>query len=364
MVAKKVKPFKLDAGSQGELQTAMSGVDAVVNLTLIDFNDDILQAAISAGVHYLDTANHYDYLAAMVKGDAPLGYDQEFKAKGKTALMGCGLTPGITNAMARYVCDQMDTVEKIFVRCAGKSLEASPEIVSAWDPGWSPEIALLDFAEKPMTFQGGQYKQVPIFSRPEAYRFADPVGECLLASHSHEEPYTLPYYIGKGLKEVDFKYPVDILAGAFVKMGFADDRKIEIDGVEVCPRDVLMKLVSRPANDFLEESLESLEQEPEFAWVMEVEVTGTRENKLVKHQIIDNTVVDRRARQEVFKTFGCTHIGVALPAAAGLLLCLAGKTETGVISSECLNPVTFFKTMAEMGVPQKFEEKIEMTTQF
>jgi hypothetical protein len=39
-----------------------------------------------------------------------------------------------------------------------------------------------------------------------------------------EEPYTLPYYIGKGLREVDFKYPVDPLAGAFVKMGFADDR--------------------------------------------------------------------------------------------------------------------------------------------
>jgi len=54
---------------------------------------------------------------------------------------------------------------------------------------------------------------------------------------------------------VDFKYPEDPLAGAFVKMGFADDREIDINGVRIVPRDVLMKLAPRLGDAFLNEKI-------------------------------------------------------------------------------------------------------------
>jgi len=359
----KVKALKLNAADKEAVIQAAQGVEAVVNLTLIDFNDNILEAALANKCHYVDTACDYGYLMHMVE-NKPLRYSREFNAGGKTALIGCGATPGRSNICIRYVCDQMDAVEKIYLRAGYAQLEASREVVSAWDPGWSPEIALDDFAKPPLIFEGGQYKTVPIFSRAETYQFPQPVGRLLIASHSHEEPYTLPYYIGKGLQEVDFKYPVDTLAGAFVKMGFADDREIEVGGVSVVPRDVLMKLVPRPANAFLAETEASLAQSSDYAWVMEITVDGVKDGARCSHCLTDMALMDQATKLSLFRKFGSSHIGVALPAVVGAKMCLAGEADSGVISSECLDPDIFFRKMAAMGRPVAFDEKIVKRTLF
>jgi len=359
----KVKPTKLNAADKEAVAEAAQGVDAIINLTLIDFNDNILEAALANKCHYVDTACHYGYLMQMVE-NKPLRYSSEFKAGGKTALIGCGATPGKSNVCIRYVCDQLDEVEKIYLRAGYAQLGESQAVISAWDPGWSPEIALDDFAEPPMIFENGHYKTVPIFSRAENYQFPEPVGSILLASHSHEEPYTIPYYIGKGLKEVDFKYPVDPLAGAFVKMGFADNRKIEVGGVSIVPRDVLMKLVPRPANAFLDENEASLAQSSDYAWIMEITVDGVRDGAACSHCLTDLTLMDQDTKRSYFRKFGSSHIGVALPAVVGAKMCLDADTESGVISSECLDPDIFFRKMAAMGCPVAFDEKIIKRTLF
>jgi saccharopine dehydrogenase (NAD+, L-lysine-forming) len=359
----KVKPLKLNAADKDAVIRAAEGIDAVINLTLIDFNDNILEAALANNCHYVDTACNYPYLMHMAE-NKPLPYSSEFKAGGKTALIGCGATPGMSNICIRYVCDQMDEVDKIYLRAGYTQLGESQEVVSAWDPGWSPEIALDDFAKPPMIFEGGQYKTVPIFSRAEQYQFPEPVGSLLIASHSHEEPYTLPYYIGKGLQEVDFKYPVDPLAGAFVKMGFADDRKIEVGGISVVPRDVLMKLVPRPANAFLEENEASLAQSIDYAWIMEITVDGVRDGAVCSHRLTDMALMDQDSKLSLLRKFGSSHIGVALPAVVGAKMCLDGAADSGVISSECLDPHIFFQKMADMGCPVAFDEKIVKRTLF
>jgi saccharopine dehydrogenase-like NADP-dependent oxidoreductase len=359
----KVKPLKLNAADKEAVIAAAEGVDAVVNLTLIEFNDNILEAALSTKSHYVDTACDYSYLRQMVE-NKPLKYSNEFKALERTALIGCGATPGMSNICIRYVCDQMDAVEKIYLRAGYAQLGESQEVIGAWDPGWSPEIALDDFAEPPMIFEGGRYKTVPIFSRAETYRFPEPVGRLLIASHSHEEPYTLPYYIGKGLQEVDFKYPVDSLAGAFVKMGFADDRTIEVGGVSVVPREVLMKLVPRPANAFLAETEAALAQSGDYAWIMEITVDGVKDGARCSHCLTDLSLMDLDTKLNLFRKFGSSHIGVALPAVVGAKMCLAGEADRGVISSECLDPDIFFRKMTAMGRPLSFDEKIIKRTLF
>lgn len=100
------------------------------------------------------------------------------------------------------------------------------------------------------------------------------IGDLLLSSHMHEEPYLIPrYYRDKGLQYLDFKYPVDKLAGAFIKMGFASSEPIEVKGVQVAPVDVLMKLVKRPGNRFFEENEESILQS-DLTGIIEVAWTG------------------------------------------------------------------------------------------
>jgi saccharopine dehydrogenase (NAD+, L-lysine-forming) len=354
----KVKPFELDARQKAEIARAADGVDAIINLTLVSFNQNILEAALEARTHYVDTACDYAYLVQMASGMKPLRYEQEFRELGKTALMGCGATPGVTNVLVRYICDQLDEVQRIYVRCGYALLEETEEVVGPWNPGWSPEIALGDYAEPPMVFEDGGYKTVPIFSRAERHRFADPIGENLLTSHSHEEPYTLPYYIGKGVREVDFKYPVDPIAGALVKMGFADDKAIDVGGVKVVPRDVLMKLVERPSNGFLEEDPAAIEDSSDFAWAMEVAVDGVKNGARRSHVVSSPAIYDAETKLDLYSRFGSFHIAVALPAVVGTKMCLGGHADAGVISSECLEPRRFLQISADMGAPVEFDEKI------
>jgi len=354
----KVQPLELNAGDIDEVAKAAEGTDVIINLAPMKFNESIMQAALKSRVHYVDTAVDYSYLDQMVAGIRPLRYEEEFKAIGKTALLGSGMSPGICNVITRYVCDQMDTVDSIQIRM-GTRLNGSDEIVKPWNPGWAPEVALDDYALPPMVFENGEYKKVAIFDSPETYTFMnDEVGATLIAMHSHEEPYTLPYYIGKGLKNVFFKYPVDTVAGAFVKMGFADNKEIEVQGTKISPKKVLLSLVPDVSDGFLNETEKSVKESTDIALSLEIQVEGSKAGQNIRHFAVLNTSSEETDINEyLFQVVGTTQIGVAFPAVAGTIMCADGKAETGVISCECLNPVEFFEVGASMGLPITLDEK-------
>ncbi|MCP4628259.1 MAG: hypothetical protein GY850_32795 [bacterium] len=361
----KIKAMQLDASNLKAVTKAAEGVDIIINLTIIDFNDIIIQAALANKIHYIDTAQNDTYLDQMMENKHPLDQEEEFKSIGKTALLGCGAAPGITNVMVRYVCDQMEEVEKIYIRLGIKHLETGDDIVQGWNPGWSPVMALMDYAERPCVYKNGEYTRVPIFSRSEEYPFPEPVGKSLISSHSHEEPYTLPYYIKKGLKEVDFKYPVDPIAGALVKMGFGSEEEIEVRGNKMYPIEVLMQMVPRVADAFLEETEETIKEGGETESVLEVKVDGVMMGRKVTYTAwLENSSVDPAIYQYLYETFGTTQIMIPLPASAGAKMCLNGMTDPGVISSECLNPEKFFKVMADMGLPMTLREQITSEKSF
>jgi saccharopine dehydrogenase-like NADP-dependent oxidoreductase len=178
------------------------------------------------------------------------------------------------------------------------------------------------------------------------------VGNILVTLHQHQEPITLPHFIGKGIKYCDFNYPIDPIAGAFVKMGFASPDEIEVKGLKVVPRDVLLSLTSPPANLFLNENEESAKQ-LRSANLYVVEVEGTKKGKDVQFKASSPSTFFRTVEEKikVFRKMGTTIIGVALPAIVGAKMCLKGDVDKGVISAECLDPKTFLKMLTEMGAP-------------
>lgn len=361
----KVRPLQLDAGQKDQIVSAAQGVDFIFNFTLIKFNNLIMEAALACQANYVDTACNLDFLNRWISAE-DAKYHQEFIGIGKTALVGCGFSPGIANVFTRYLCNQMDRVERIVIRVGRSSRIDEGEVVSEWKPTWSPEILLEDTADLPMVFADGRYSEVPIFSNPEKYCFPDPVGEILLSSHNHEEPYLIPrFYLDKGLQEVDFKYPVDLLAGAFVKMGFADYQAIDIHGQQVVPRDVLMKLVKKPGNSFLEESLEEIHQ-ADITGILTVTVDGEQAGESctanVNYVFTDGR--DQELKTRLFEVYGTSKIYVAQPAVVGASLITRGDTQKGVITPDSLEPVDFFQGMAERGIPFEFEEQIIKTKKF
>ena len=350
----KITAIKLDAGKVEDIETAAKGVDVVINLTLLEFALNIMKVALNSGIPYVDSASGEPLWTQLTKGE-PLELDKEFKEAGLTALIACGGTPGVTNVLTRYYCDKLDRVDEIRVRLGGKPLEKSREVVSAWDPGWAPRVALTDYADSPGVFEDGKPKIYPPFSGCEEYKFPDPVGPVLVCHHAHEESVTLPRFIGKGLKYCDFKYPIDPIAGAFVKMGFARPGAIDMKGVKVEPIDVLMKLVRHPVGTFLSETENSAKLPPKSVHFMVIEIKGARSGGDVTYKLIRPSATPEETLR-LYRTFGTTRTGVALSAIVGAKMCLEGDAPKGVIAPECLDPTRFLKMMADMGAPVRFSE--------
>ncbi len=356
----KITAIKIDAGKVGSVESAAKGADAIINLTLPQFNANIMKAALNNGVSYVDAALYYPFMTQLTE-NKPLAMDDEFKRAGLTALVACGSTPGVSNVLVKYVCDKLDQVDAIYIRC-GKIQKQPKDIISAWDPGWSPKTAILDWAHEPIVFEDGKYKRCPPFSGREEYNF-EPFGKVLLCHHEHEEPAMLPRFIGKGVKYVDFKYTVDIQAGNLFQLGFASDKPIDVKGIKVIPLDVLVKLVRSPVNDFFTEE-EIIKRPVEAIRVLSIKVRGVKSGEDIEYTISYHfdLLATMEERLEGYRKFGTMNIQVALPAIVGAKMCVEGEAEKGVIGPECLDPIKFLKRMTDMGCPVKFHEAVSKET--
>ena len=365
----KVTSVKLDAAKVEDIERAAKGVDVIINLTLTAFCSNIMRAALRSGAHYVDTSfgeptlldiRARDNILSQIIEKRPVELDNEFKEVGLTGLVGCGGSPGVVNVLARYVCDKLDRVDEIHIRCGIRSLESSKEVVRAWEPTWSPFRALWGYAVEPTIFEDGEYKKYPLFGGCEEYTFPEPVGPTLISYHQHQEPITLPHFIGKGIKYAGFKYPVDTLAGAFIKMGFASPKAIDVKGVRIVPRDVLLKLVAHPVDTFFAEDENTAKLPLEFAELSLLDIKGARSGEEVTYTVSWPYCLftTGEERLEMYRRFGATTLGVALPAVAGAKMCVEGEAEKGVIAAECLDPIKFLKMMSGMGAAVTFHEAV------
>lgn len=362
----KITAMKVDAGKIDDIERAAEGADAIINLTLTAFDVNIMRGALKCGAHYVDTSfgepslldiRARDNILSQIIEKRPLGLDSEFREAGLTALVGCGKSPGVVNVLARYVCDKLDGVDKIRIRLCTKSLKDPKEVARPWEPTWSPFRALWGYAVEPTIFEDGQYQRHPLFDGCEEYSFPDPIGPVLISYHQHQEPITLPHFIGKGITYCDFKYPVDPIVGAFVRMGFGSPEVVDVAGVKVVPRDVLLKLVRQPVNTFFTEDESSVKRPLESAGFMVMDIRGAKSGEDLTYTITcPFSFSDAEERMEVYGRFGTTMIWVALPAIVGAKMCVEGEADRGVIAAECLDPIKFMKRMADMGASLKFHE--------
>ena len=91
------------------------GVDILMNLCAPNFNPPLLQAALKAKVHYLDTAMTLSerhptdpiHKSGKKLGDDEYALSPEFEKIGKYALAGFGVEPGMADYFARYAADHL-----------------------------------------------------------------------------------------------------------------------------------------------------------------------------------------------------------------------------------------------------------------
>ncbi len=253
---------QLDASDEAAVLALLqnSGVDAVLGATDPRFTMPIFNAALAAGIHYLDMAMslstpHPDdpFNQTGVKlGDEQFALDEQWKASGKLALVGIGVEPGLADVFARYASDHLfSEVDEYGVR-DGATLEVfGDDGQPIFAPTFSIWTTIEECLNPPVIYEEsrGWYTTEP-FSEPEIFDFPEGIGPVECVNVEHEEVLLVPRWLKA--KRVTFKYG---LGAEFIgvlqtlhTLGLDSTVPLKVGGVEVSPRDVVAAALPNPAD--------------------------------------------------------------------------------------------------------------------
>ena len=239
----KAKAAFADVRQTGHLAKLLRGSHVVLNCTQFTWNLEVMRAALEARIHYMDLGGLYH----MTRRQFAL--DKDFRRIGKLAIPGMGGAPGITNVMARALCDEFERPESIRVYNAGADLQKYDSPIAY---SFSIATILDELTTPPVHFVGGRYIEKPILSEPEPGSFPAPIGKIVLRHSIHSELGTLAEsFRGRGVREVFFKinYPAELvgLVKSLSETGFTSREPIAVNGYKVAPREVLLALLQKHA---------------------------------------------------------------------------------------------------------------------
>jgi len=352
----KVIPKKLDATKEDELTRAAKGKDLVVNATVPRYNLLVMDAVLNGGANYQDLASGPTNTPMDKFVSRQIERTPEYEDAGLTALINTGSSPGVTNLLARHAADNLERVSEIKIRYTG--LMETKEFISIW----SPETAWADMAEDPFLYEHGKLQRVPPFSGEEEYTFPDPYGTQKVVHHHHEEVVTLPRFIGKGLRYVDFKMgDADIhIAKTIWQIGLLSEKPVNVKGIKIAPRDVFVSAIPPPL------TMEEVEQKIREGILVDasecgvVEIAGEQAGEKIRYRYEWPTLNVREANKIIP---GVTQESYCTGVPAAIFAWMLGKGEiktTGVIASECLELKArniILSKLAEMKLP--VHEKME-----
>ncbi|HEY8715391.1 MAG TPA: saccharopine dehydrogenase NADP-binding domain-containing protein [Candidatus Acidoferrum sp.] len=239
----KAKPVRVDVRNATALAKLLSGYAAVLNCTQYYWNLQVMKAALTARVHYLDLGGLFYTTRKQLK------LNNAFRRVGKLAILGIGSAPGIANVMARFLADQLDRVHFVGVYNGSRDFQTYSDALCF---GFSIATILDELTIPPVHFKYGRFEARERFSDAESMTFPRPIGKLELRHSIHSEVATLPLsFKSKGIREAFFKINYDpklievteLLAG----LGLLDQQPVTIKGQKIPPRALLEHLLkSRP----------------------------------------------------------------------------------------------------------------------
>lgn len=224
----KVSTQEAGADHVDALAAMIRGHDVVVNTTYGAKCMEILDAAIAAKVPYIDV--HGTLLM-----EERFSRHEAARAAGVTALIGTGVSPGLTNMMAAWGARRFEGA--VTIEC-----EYSTQRPINPTEGLL-ETALRQFrngVQAPI-YEDGRLSYLPPFSGPLRTRFKGLEDEVELVYTPHSEPQTIPRFV-KNAKRVTvrgaYQAPIMALLKSLYAFGLMDPaRKVTVDGraVEFAP---------------------------------------------------------------------------------------------------------------------------------
>jgi saccharopine dehydrogenase (NAD+, L-lysine-forming) len=327
----RVKAARVDVKNRGEAVKALAGTFVIINAVQYQLNLEVMELALALGCHYVDLGGLFHVTRKQME------LSSRFKSAGKTALLGMGAAPGITNILSRFGAEKLDRVTEIHTRVA--SIDRTKYVPKpALAVSYSLLTILEEFSFDPAVFTKGRFTFVKPMSGDVPHKFPSPVGVQRPMYTIHSEVATLPLsYAEKGVREVSFKIAFDpefVDRVRFLRdLGMGAHDPIEVSGTRVRPIDVVNKIAMTQTPPRQVGKLKQYE-------VVRAIVKGEKKGKKV------TWIVDCH-------TSGMPDWGIGLdvdtgspPAVAAQMLAAGEITEKGAVPPEvAVPPEAFFKRL-------------------
>lgn len=325
---------KADVYDHGGLVKSMAGMDAVANALWYEFGVRVTRAAIDAGVPLTDLGS----MPGLTRKQLQL--DAEARKAGILNIIGCGETPGISNVLARWGADRLDSIDEIHIR-DGEWGKDSLEWLQ-----YSVRTSMDEMTEPSIIYRNGEYVSLPPRSGRELYAFPEPIGEQECFTVPFEEAVTFPRFLGKPVNLVEMKVTVSKLLmdnfDILEKFGVTASQPVTTRaGVTVPPVDVLIACVLKMQIPPRKEKTHSC---------IAIEMTGTLEGEKVCRSMY-GLMHDWAGREGRWKV-DAEGYKTALPCALSAVMLAKGEIEArGVLPPEaCLKPGPFLDELKRWGL--------------
>ena len=335
------------------------GPDLVMNIALPYQDLTIMEACLTCGVHYLDTANYepedindpawravYEArckeagFSAYFDYSWQWAYKKRFEEAGLTALLGCGFDPGVTQAYCAYAkkheFDAIDTID--ILDCNGGD-HGYP-----FATNFNPEVNLREVSAPGSYWEDGHWIEVEPMSIHREYDF-DQVGRKDMYLLHHEEIESL----AKNLPEVrrirffmTFGQSYLTHMKCLENVGMLSTEPVEFEGHKIVPIQFLKALLPDPA---------SLGPRTKGKTNIGCIFTGKKDGKDKTYYIYN--VCDHQA---CYREVGSQAISytTGVPAMCAALLLLQGTwRKPGVYTVEELDPDPFLDALDRYGLPRQ-----------
>ena len=125
--------------------------DLVMNIALPYQDLTIMDACLECGVNYLDTANYEPKDEAHFEYSWQWAYQERFKEKGLTAILGCGFDPGVTAIFTAYAAkhhfDEIHYLDIVDCNAGNHGM--------AFATNFNPEINIREVTQKGRYYENG-----------------------------------------------------------------------------------------------------------------------------------------------------------------------------------------------------------------
>lgn len=310
----------IDVTNHEALVALLKDAEVVINFVgpFYKYAPMIINACVESKTNYVDICDDYDAAEEILK------LDEKVKEAGITVLTGMGTSPGITNILAKMGMDELDVTEEIdTIWVMGESETGSAILYHVFHCGTGVVPG----------YEAGEKIDIIPFHEGNAVDvdFPEPLGTVRVYDIGHPEPITIPHFYPE-VKKVTNKgalLPRKVVENLkkFFDLGLGSTEKININGVEVSPRDFAVR--------YLQENPHLIEGESHGFGGLRVIVKGKKDGADLSFMY---TTVSSESTAE----------SVAIPAVVGAELITFGKVkQKGVIAPEVLNPMDVFGAMGE-----------------